>query len=157
MENASKALIIAGAILLSIAIIGVGMFVFNAVSETITGSVDMSDQEVNAYNQDFVNYEGTRRGNLVRTLCDTVRNHNNSEGANDASRLIAVEKASSIPTDTTFPAPTEANATGTTASEINNVKSGILSGKTYEVTLLYDPDSGMVTKVVITDAQSNAG
>ena len=29
MENASKALIIAGAILLAIAIIGVGMYVFN--------------------------------------------------------------------------------------------------------------------------------
>ena len=29
MENASKALIIAGAILLSIAIIGIGMYVYN--------------------------------------------------------------------------------------------------------------------------------
>ena len=35
MENASKALIIAGAILLSIAIIGVGMYVFQNVQETI--------------------------------------------------------------------------------------------------------------------------
>ena len=53
MENASKALIIAGAILLAIAIIGVGMFVFSNVSDTITGAADMSEQEIAAYNQDF--------------------------------------------------------------------------------------------------------
>ena len=46
MENASKALIIAGAILLSIAIIGVGMFVYNSVSGTITDAADMTQQEI---------------------------------------------------------------------------------------------------------------
>ena len=61
MENASKALIIAGAILLSIAIIGVGMFVYNSVSETITGAADMSQDEINTYNQTFANYAGTKK------------------------------------------------------------------------------------------------
>ena len=39
MENASKALIIAGAILLSILIIAIGMFIYNSASSTITDSL----------------------------------------------------------------------------------------------------------------------
>ena len=42
MENASKALIIAGAILLAIAIIGIGMFVYNNVSGTIRDAAEIS-------------------------------------------------------------------------------------------------------------------
>ena len=156
MENASKALIIAGAILLSIAIIGVGMFVFNAVSGTIQDSVNMSDQEVTAYNQDFVTYEGLKRGNLVRALCDAVRSHNISDGANDPSRLIVLAKDENVDEDDlTFPAPTEAGTEGTTTGQINAIKREVLSGKTYDVSLLYDPDSGMVTKIVINDADGS--
>ena len=42
MENASKALIIAGAILLSIAIIGIGMYVYNNAATAMEGT-DMTD------------------------------------------------------------------------------------------------------------------
>lgn len=56
MENASKALIIAGAILLSIAIIGVGMYVFQNVQETIKDGADMSADQIRTYNQEFTMY-----------------------------------------------------------------------------------------------------
>ena len=92
MENASKALIIAGAILLSIAIIGVGMFVFNSVSDTITDSSDLTGEQADAYNQEFINYTGTLdrvlRGTQVKQLCDRVSSHNRN--AIDASQLIAI-------------------------------------------------------------------
>lgn len=61
MENASKALIIAGAILLSIAIIGIGMAVFQMASGTIS-SANMSAQEIEAYNSEFSKYEGKVNG-----------------------------------------------------------------------------------------------
>ena len=61
MENASKALIIAGAILLSIAIIGIGMYVFNMASGTIN-QANMSGQEIEAYNSEFTKYEGVQNG-----------------------------------------------------------------------------------------------
>ena len=57
MENASKALIIAGAILLSIAIIGIGMYVYQSVSGTIQDAAGMTEEEVNAYNQEFETFE----------------------------------------------------------------------------------------------------
>ena len=144
MENASKALIIAGAILLSIAIIGVGMFVFNSVS-------DLTAEQANAYNQEFTNYNGKQRGTQVKQLCDKVSSHNRN--ALDASELIAITNED-LSENTDFPAPTAEDAEGTTTAEINQFKAGILSGKTYNVTFAYDPDSGLVTKVGISEITS---
>lgn len=152
MENASKALIIAGAILLSIGIIAVAMVVFNGVSDTITGGADsLSTQEIQAYNQEFTSYGGTKRGTLVRSLCDSVSAHNRM--AEDPSRTIAIVFGSEA-TDPT-PAPTEENATGTTTAEINAIKNQILSGRTYTVTFGYDADSGLLTQIGIVLVQSN--
>mgnify|MGYP005815108301 CR=1 FL=1 len=149
MENASKALIIAGAILLAIAIIGVAMAVFTGVSDTISGGADsLSTQEIQAYNQEFLAYEGDRRGSLVRSLCDSVSAHNRM--AEDPSRTIAVVMGEIQP-DEEWPAPTEEGAEGTTTSAINQIKSQIYAGRTYTVTFGYDPDSGLITRIAIQD------
>ena len=145
MENASKALIIAGAILLAIAIIGIGMFVYQSVTGTIQDAANMSDQEVDAYNQEFLNYEGVVKGSAARALCDAVRNHNISN-RQDASKQIAV--VSGKATDPKS-APKDLDSTGTTSSEINTIKSSLLSGKTYAVTVGYDSTTGLITNVGI--------
>ena len=145
MENASKALIIAGAILLSIAIIGVGMFVYNSVADTITDSSDLSGEQADAYNQEFTNYGGQQRGTQVKNLCDRVSSHNRN--ALDASEKIAVVFGSPA-TDPT-PAPTTDDAAGTTTVEINTIRSQVLSGRTYNVTFGYDANSGLVSQIGI--------
>ena len=150
MENASKALIIAGAILLSIAIIGVGMMVFQGVSETITGA-NLSDEEIAAYNQEFTAYVGNQRGTQVKALCDRVSTHNRL--AEDPSQLIAVVFGSPA-TDPT-PAPSEEGAAGTTTAEISTIRNtNVLSGKTYNISFGYDEDSGLVTQIGIVDTAS---
>ena len=59
MENASKALIIAGAILLSILIIAIGMFIYNSAQSTINDSMtSFSTQEIEAFNNNFESYKG---------------------------------------------------------------------------------------------------
>ena len=143
MENASKALIIAGAILLSIAIIGVGMFVYNSVSETITSSADMSQDEINTYNQTFANYEGTKNGSQVKQLCDQIRTHNNGT-QEDPSLLITLVEGTAVDSE----GPSQAGATGTTTAEINTIKNKVLSGRQYTVTLGYD-SVGRITQVGI--------
>ena len=71
MENASKALIIAGAILLSILIIALGIYVFNmAKNASSTSSLD--ELEVSQYNQQFTNYRGKQLGSGVISLLDKV-------------------------------------------------------------------------------------
>ena len=141
MENASKALIIAGAILLSIAIIGVGMFVYNSVSETITSSADMSQDEINTYNQTFANYEGTKNGSQVKQLCDQIRTHNNGNQQDPSLQIVLVEG-----TATDGEGPSAAGAAGTTTAEINAIKNKILSGRQYTVSLGYD-SVGRITQV----------
>ena len=69
MENASKALLIAGAILLCILIIAIGMFIYNSASSTITDSLtSLSTQEVEAFNNQFTSYEGIQTGSNVKAL-----------------------------------------------------------------------------------------
>lgn len=143
MENASKALIIAGAILLSIAIIGIGMFVYNSVSETISSSADMTEQEVNAYNSEFSNYEGIRNGSQVKQLCTLVRNHN-TQAADPSEEISLIQGTASD-----ISAPTTTGTAGTTSTEINTIRSGVLSGRQYTVSLGLDPSTGRVTQVGI--------
>ena len=50
MENASKALIIAGSILVSIVIITLGVMIVNNVRDTINNNSNLSAQEVISYN-----------------------------------------------------------------------------------------------------------
>ena len=88
MENASKALIIAGAILLSILIIALGMFIYQKAAGAMEG-ISINSQEVQSYNAPFINYEGTQTGSAVRALCDAVRSHNNAN-QNDVSLQIGI-------------------------------------------------------------------
>ena len=71
MENASKALIIAGAILLSILLISLGIVIFSQAQDTVTNS-GMSDAEISSFNNRFIKYEGTRKGSVVKTLIQEV-------------------------------------------------------------------------------------
>lgn len=69
MENASKALLIAGAILLSILIIAIGMFIYNSAQATVNDSMtSLSTQEIDAFNNQFVSYEQEQTGSNVKAL-----------------------------------------------------------------------------------------
>ncbi len=69
MENASKALLIAGAILLAILIIAIGMFIYNSAQSTVNDSMtSLSTQEIDAFNNQFISYEGQQTGSNVKAL-----------------------------------------------------------------------------------------
>ena len=146
MENASKALIIAGAILLAIAIIGVGMYVFNNASDSVSGT-DMTEEEVTAYNGDFDVYGGTIRGSRVKTLIDTVNNHNLT--AVDQSETIQVmyDQTAEAEVNASTIAEDDADTTTTRLNEIKNTN--IQSGNTYTVEFGYDGASGKITTIFI--------
>ena len=91
MENASKALIIAGAILLSVLIVSLGIIVFSNARTTINSSADMSDTEVEAFNGKFTSFIGTNiTANQVYTLCDKVQTSNQAELKNGTKRYVQV-------------------------------------------------------------------
>lgn len=140
MENASKALIIAGAILLSILIIGLGMAIYQQASGAI-GNANMDPQKIQAYNSEFASYEGTKSGTQVRALLDVVRSHNLAN-TDDASLNVTAMTGSAAGVTT---APTEL----VTAAAINEIKKNINAGKTYTVDFGYDANSGFIVAVGI--------
>ena len=88
MENASKALIIAGAILLAILLISLGIMIFNQAQDTVNNS-GMSQAEITAFNNKFLKYEGKgKKTSDIKMLANEVL-VSNAEASN-ASRLIIV-------------------------------------------------------------------
>ena len=140
MENASKALIIAGAILLSILIIGLGMAIYQQASGAI-GNANMDPQKIQAYNSEFASYEGTKSGTQVRALLDTVRSHNLAH-TDDPSLNVTVMTS-------TAAGVTAAPTALVTASAINDIKKTVNAGKTYTVDFGYDANSGFIVAVGI--------
>ena len=90
MENASKALLIAGAILIVILIIGIGMLVFNSTTGTIDEAVaQMSGQEKDMFNQQFEQYSGNRvNGANVKALLRKIRDNNTTNSDVEAKQVV---------------------------------------------------------------------
>ena len=91
MENASKALLIAGAILLAILIIGVGIAVFTNAQGTIDSSmIAMTEQEISAFNSKFLMYEGEKvSGTQVKSLLSAaVTNDAENKDERSGKRVV---------------------------------------------------------------------
>ena len=74
MENASKALIIAGAILLAILIIGLGIYIYNQAQNSVS-ETGMDKMQVRQFNGQFQPYlDVTLSSNTAKALIDTARN-----------------------------------------------------------------------------------
>lgn len=124
MENASKALIIAGAILLAIVIISLGLIVVNN-TRNVTDNTNLSEQEIQAFNAKFTPYEGEKiSGIKVKALLQTAISSN----------------ASNSDKQVTFKYDTKDNSK---PEEIT----GIATGSTYKVTLTYN--NSLVNKITI--------
>lgn len=69
MENASKALIIAGSILIAIMIISLGIVIFNRFGNSAKKMANMDKQEIAAFNSKITPYVGNHvSGTQVNTL-----------------------------------------------------------------------------------------
>ena len=92
MENASKALIIAGAILVSILIVGLGVIIYNNVSGIASGT-NLDSQEITAHNSPFEGYFGDYvSGSNVRALITQVQANNSAAQRNgeDVGNVITL-------------------------------------------------------------------
>ena len=145
MENASKALIIAGAILLSILIITLGIMIYSKAQDTINNS-GMSQAEVQAFNEKFTKYAGSQRGSSVRSLIQEVVASNGDEGNQDINRQITVSgKAGvSVSGSGSTSGSTSGNQAYTNVSGLSTIK----NTKTYTVDFEYAKD-GHINKITI--------
>lgn len=132
MENASKALIIAGAILLSILIIALGMNIYNSASSSV-GKADMSAEEISAHNQRFISYEGKQKGTTIRTLLNIIANNNDD----NEDRLVNVTVEGKLDGETSD------------SAEIRSVVKEIKTNTTFVVEFDYT-DNGIINTCNIT-------
>lgn len=96
MENATKALIIAAAILIAIVLISLGVFVLGNGTQLVKDNSDMSATQVTAYNAEWEAYTGTNvMGSKVKQLKKAVDQHNRAtEG--DTSKTITIDGPDSV-------------------------------------------------------------
>lgn len=137
MENASKALIIAAAILIAIVLITLGVYVIGVGQDQIRNS-GMSDIEITTFNQKFTKYEGTRNGSEIKTLIQEVNTSNVSDKREGNGRSITLVGAGD---------PTNKNNAD---AALTYLTSTIASSARYSVSVEYDTNSGYVNKITIT-------
>lgn len=133
MENASKALIIAGAILISILLVGVGVLIYNGAIGGINEAViKMSQQEKDMFNAQFVKYEGDRvTGSNVKALIQEVISSNNAN-KDVEGKQVTVDSIS--------------DNSGLTAHKLT-----INTGKKYRVVTTYNESTGLINTITITE------
>lgn len=135
MENATKALLIAAAVLITILIISLGVVIYNKASESM-GSMDMSAQEAQAFNDQFLKYNGTgKRGAEVNALLNTVLNNNMSEVQKNGATS---EKIVSI-----------TGSSGAAVDQSTGTMTKVDAAKVYTITVKINPATSLVNEIEI--------
>ncbi len=113
MENATKALIIAGAVLISILLISVGIMVFNASSDPINQAQNSSEaQAIQMFNESFTSYLGEEiTGQQAKSLISAV-NASNGKNADHQVTLEGITKVSGISTKNHYSAIEDLDGSG---------------------------------------------
>ena len=167
MENASKALIIAGAILLSILIIAIGMYIYTSSHNSISeAGSQISEQEKTSFNQQWNTYEGAQGGNNVKALLQKLIANCNTN-REEQQRLVGINCVpTSGGTDYTLSinvSTQDANnfAFAATTAAYNDVSPSdavkVLTGirnlvearHTYNITISYSPETSLVNLIDI--------
>lgn len=140
MENATKALIIAAAILIAIVLISLGVFVLGQGNTMVQENSDLSDVEVSTFNSKFEPYLGGNvSGTKVKQLVNAVKQNNLNN--TDDSRKITL--TTGVATGAT--AGVTAPILGTDNTKYDATK--ILTGNSYEVKA--NPVGGYTSKGLI--------
>ena len=132
MENATKALLIAAAVLVVILIISLGVGIFRQASETVDGAGDLSEYELQQHNDKFEKHLGDNRtGSEVNAMLKTVFNYNMAQDDDDSKVLV------------------RGQATLTTGSSEPADK--VPTGTKYDVTARYE--NGLVKEITVSEAK----
>ena len=133
MENASKALLIAGSVLIVILLIAMGVRVFNSTQGTADETESaMKTAEMAQFNSKFTQFVGkNKRKAEVMSLINQVIAHNNTN-----SRKVKIAYSTTT-TDTT-------SGLNTILTNISNA-----TKSAFNITVTYDTNNGYITTINI--------
>ncbi len=139
MENATKALLIAAAILIAIVLISIGVYVLNIGQQSVQNA-DMTEQEIATFNAKFNGYQGANvMGSKVNALIQTVASNNLSEGKTGKRVKIS------------YPGVNDAGtATSVQNKDIENADVKVTTGKSYKVVIKTNAKTGLVDTITVT-------
>lgn len=140
MENATKALLIAAAVLVAILIISLGIVVYQMAAEAM-GGVNLSEQEIAANNEKFTRYNGAhKRGSEVNAMLKTVLNSNlAAKSTGDTSKLVKVSSEGS-----------EGITLGTSQT---SVVSEAKTSELYTIKVIYGGPGGLVSEITVKEEE----
>lgn len=132
MENATKALLIAGSVLIAIVLIAVGIKILSSTSG-VTKEVDnlSSTMEASIFNSRFTQYEGTQKGTAVRALYRLVKQNNLTSSNRDIGMYI---------TD---------GSGGSEIEDDSDLQRYVVNNNTYTVSLFDNNNDGYVDTIEI--------
>lgn len=134
MENATKALLIAAAVLVAILIISLGLVVYNSSAETVN-QANMSQQEVQSANEKFTRYNGqNKRGSEVNAMLNTVLSANrDAEAAGEENKVVTVTM----------------DGTQVLTRGSQSITNQADTSALYNITVNYDGPGGLVNTIVV--------
>lgn len=136
MENASKALIMAGTVLIAIMIISLGVMIFKNFSGSATKMANLDEQQISAFNAKITPYIGNNvSGSQVNALIELARTINaDATSTGEEMKFIEILNASGL----------EILKKGQTSAP-----SRVTTGVFYTVKGDYD-DNGLITTITVT-------
>lgn len=156
MENGSKALLIAGAILICILIVAIGMFIYNnASSKTVSSLNSLSTQEIESFNKQFDIYSGLQKGSQIKNMISAVIN-NASINKEESVKLpgVAINKCVASDTKATHAAVPENSDIGIYIDTLTTIKNKVDKNHEYWVELSYQKN-GFIDYITITYDPNN--
>lgn len=154
MENAIKALLIAAAVIIAVLIISLVMGVFNTGSEQVNNNSDLSEYQIQQFNDKFTKYEGKNvSASKANAMIKTVFNHNLAQ--EDSSTMVEIIMYGWYTYTGTYEWGMETIVEATNSTESSTPKVPI--GKKYEIEMEYDSKSKIIKKIKMYTAGETRG
>ena len=145
MENASKALIIAGAILISILIIAIGMYIYSSSTNSINEGIgSMSTQEKEAFNANWANYEGNQTGTQVKAMISKLISNANTYQEEPGKVVGITTKNITNGVNVTY------NTLNQYVNALNTLNKSIQARHVYKVSVDYSATTSLINTITVT-------
>jgi ribosomal protein S4E len=162
MENASKSLLIAGAILLAILLISLGIFLYNNAGEMaiLKTSSETNEIQLIKFNNQYLMYEGNQKGSNVKTLLNYAANNNETlyKDKNSITDCVCIRTKIKEIIDSFSENSMKVGLNGSRSygvyypENIYRIMNVIKSSKTYNIEFKYN-DKGYIWEIWINDVQ----
>ena len=142
MENVSKALLIAGAILVAVLIVGVGMYINNSATGSTQMALDtFSTQETEAFNNQLEPYLGEKKGSDIDGLIGKLI-ANSATFKNQLEKIPSFTIVSKVNAKGTkienAERPATSGETSTYVSQLSAIRNALEAKHNYKVEVAYD-------------------